>query len=445
MSIESSALLTDQYQLTMLQGYFDQEMQRTAVFEFFVRRLPPHRNFLVAAGLEQAVDFLERFHFSEDEIDWLSKNESFKPGFLKFLKDLRFTGEVDAMAEGTIFFANEPILRVTAPLPLAQLVETRLINLLQFQTMIASKAARCVLAAPGKTLVEFGLRRAHGAEAGLLASRAAYIAGFAGTSNVLAGKMFGVPLFGTMAHSFVQSHENEEDAFENFARSNPSNAVLLLDTYDTEAAARKVAKLALKLKTQGLKISAVRLDSGDLVALSKNVRRILNNEGLEEIRILASGNVDETELQKLVSAPIDGFGIGTRLVTSSDSPYLECVYKLQEYDGRAARKYSEGKTTWPGRKQVFRKSNAAGVMAGDILTLDNEAHEGQALLQPVMRKGKKISESEDAKTIRERFLAELNRLPEHLKQTEPAAGYRVSLSENLQRLAENLQIRHFKK
>ncbi len=247
----TSPLLTDLYELNMVQAYLDQDQTHTAVFEFFVRRLPARRGFLMAAGLEQAIDFLENLQFSKEEIDWLRQNYRFTDRFLDYLARLRFTGDVDAMPEGTIFFANEPIIRVTAPLPEAQLVESRLINILHFQSLIASKAARMVLAAPGKQLVDFGLRRAHGAEAGLLAARASYLAGFDGTATVLARKDFGIPVFGTMAHSFIQAHDDEAAAFSAFARSRPDNLVLLIDTYDTEAAARKVVKLAPRLKEAG--------------------------------------------------------------------------------------------------------------------------------------------------------------------------------------------------
>ena len=259
----TSPLLTDLYQFNMLKAYLDQAQTDTAVFEFFVRRLPARRGFLVAAGLEQALDFLESLQFSQEEIDWLRQNYQFTDGFLDYLGSLRFTGDVDAMPEGTVFFADEPIIRVTAPLPEAQLVETRLINILHLQSVVASKAARMVLAAPGKHLVDFGLRRAHGAEAGLMAARASYLAGFAGTATVLARKDFGIPIFGTMAHSFIQAHADETAAFSAFARSRPDNLVLLLDTYDTEAAARKVVKLAPRLKEAGITVHGVRLDSGD--------------------------------------------------------------------------------------------------------------------------------------------------------------------------------------
>ncbi|MGC2047110.1 MAG: nicotinate phosphoribosyltransferase, partial [Gallionella sp.] len=273
MTFSDSALLTDLYQLTMMQGYHDAGMEDIAVFEFFVRKLRPGRGFLMAAGLEQSLQFLEGLHFSSEELAWLATTGHFSNGFLASLETLRFTGDVHAMPEGTIFFPNEPILRVTAPIAQAQLVETRLINLLHFQSLIASKAARMVLMAPDKLLVDFGLRRAHGAEAGLLAARASYIAGFSGTATVQAGLQFGIPLFGTMAHSFVQAHTDESLAFEHFARAQPENVVLLIDTYDTEAAARKVVALAPRLERDGIRIKGVRIDSGDLADHARQVRK----------------------------------------------------------------------------------------------------------------------------------------------------------------------------
>src|SRR6516225_5213012 len=317
----------------MIQAYLDHGNTDTAVFELFVRSLPPRRGFLIAAGLQQALDFLENLRFSSADIDWLKSTGRFNTNLLDYLGDFRFSGEVHAIAEGTAFFANEPILRVTAPLPQAQLVETRLINLLHFQTLIASKAVRCVLAAPGKALVDFGFRRAHGAEAGLLAARACYLAGFSATSNVLAGRRFGIPVSGTMAHSFVEACNSEEEAFLGFARANRDNVVLLIDTYDTEAGAAKVVKLASKLASEGITIRAVRLDSGDLAEHARRVRQILDAGGLGDVQIVASGNLDEYELHRLVQqkcAPIDSFGVGTRVLTSADVPYLDCVYKLQE-------------------------------------------------------------------------------------------------------------------
>src|SRR5581483_8465819 len=280
MDVAASPLLTDLYQLNMIQAYLEHGETRPAVFEFFVRKLPSRRGFLVAAGLEQALDFLEELRFPPEELAWLERSGRFGEDVLAYLAGLRFTGDVHAMPEGTVFFANEPILRVTAPLPQAQLVETRLINVVHFQSLIAAKAARMVLAAPGKLLVDFGLRRAHGADAGLMAARASYIAGFAGTATMLAGKLFGIPIYGTMAHSFVQAWDDEAEAFAAFARSRPENLILLIDTYDTEAAAHKVVALAPRLQAAGIKVRGVRLDSGDLIALSKSVRRILDEGGL---------------------------------------------------------------------------------------------------------------------------------------------------------------------
>src|SRR5512145_2088135 len=279
----ASPLLTDLYQLNMIQAYLEHGECRTAVFEFFVRKLPRERGFLIAAGLEQVLDFLENLHFSPEELEWLARTGRFGKRLLDHLARLRFTGDVHAMPEGTVFFANEPILRVTAPLPQAQLIETRLINILHFQSLIAAKAARMVLAAPGKQLVDFGLRRAHGAEAGLMAARASYIAGFAGTATVLAGQLFDIPIFGTMAHSYIQAHHNETVAFERFAHARPEGVVFLIDTYDTEAAARKVVALAPRIKAAGIAVSGVRLDSGDLIALSKRVRQILDEGGLADV------------------------------------------------------------------------------------------------------------------------------------------------------------------
>jgi len=304
----ASSLLTDLYQLNMFQAYLDHGETKTAVFEFFVRTCPPRRRFLLAAGLEQALQHLETMRFTADEIEWLRQSGRFSAAMLERLAALRFTGDVHAMPEGTAFFENEPILRVTAPLPQAQLAETRLMNILHFQSLIAAKAARVVLAARGRLLVDFGLRRAHGAEAGLFAARASYIAGFAGTATVLAERLYGIPAFGTMAHSFIEAFDSESAAFEAFAMSRPQNLTLLIDTYDTEAAARKVVALAPKLRRHGIVIRNVRLDSGDLVALSRSVRRILDEGGLPEVKIFASGGLDEDSIGMMMAAgaPIDG-------------------------------------------------------------------------------------------------------------------------------------------
>lgn len=431
------ALLTDFYQLTMLAAYHEQGMMDTAVFEFFVRKLPPHRNFFVAAGLESTLDFLARFAFTAEEIDWLAGLGKFKPAFLDWLGKLRFTGTVEAMPEGTPFFADEPILRVIAPLPEAQIVETRLINLLQFETLIASKAARVRLAAGDRQLVDFGLRRAHGEEAGMLSARASYLAGFDGTSNTLASMRWNIPVFGTMAHSFVQAHATELAAFAAFARIHPQATTLLIDTYDTEAAAATLVPLAHALHAEGITIRAVRLDSGDLLAHARQVRAILDSGGLPGIKIFASGNLDEYEITRLLAAgaPIDGFGVGTRMNVSADQPYLDCAYKLQEYAGRPRRKRSEGKATWPGRKQVFRRFDAQGRMLGDVLTVVGDEQEGTPLLVPVMQDGKRLAPAPPLSELRAKTLAQLAALPETLRRTESAEPYPVVVAEPLRRLA----------
>lgn len=439
MKSANSALLTDLYQLTMLQGYHDAGMEEVAVFEFFVRKLRPGRGFLMAAGLEQALEFLENLHFSPEEMAWLASTGRFSKNLLASLATLRFTGDVHAMPEGTVFFPNEPILRVTAPIAQAQLVETRLINLLHFQTLIASKAARMKLAAPDKLLVDFGLRRAHGAEAGLLAARASYLAGFTGTATVQAGMQFGIPLFGTMAHSFVQAHDGESLAFEHFAHAQPDNVVLLIDTYDTEEGARKVAALAPQLEREGIRIKGVRIDSGNLADHARQVRRILDEGGLQHATIFASGDLDEYLLRDMLAAgaPVDGFGVGTRMDTSSDVPYLDCAYKLQEYAGKARRKRSEGKQTWPGRKQVYRRCNGDGRMVADVVTLEDDAQPGEPLLAQVMRGGRRLA-TPTLEDSRRRAAASLARLPESLRLLQEPCEYPVEIAAVLHRLAEQV-------
>ena len=434
----TSSLTTDLYELNMVQAYLDQAEDKEAVFEFFVRRLPARRGFLLAAGLEDALAYLETLRFSGAEIDWLKSTKRFRSNLIDYLASFRFSGDVHAIAEGTVCFPNEPLLRITAPLPMAQLVETRLINILHFQTLIASKAARMVLAAPGKILSDFGLRTAHGAEAGLFSARASYIAGFAGAANVLAGERYGIPVVGTMAHSFVQVHDDEMTAFENFARARPEGVILLIDTYDTEAGARKVVELAPKLKADGIAIRGVRIDSGDLATMAKKVRVILDAGGLKDVIILVSGGINEDVLQTMMAAktPIDGYGIGVNLDASIDAPSLDCAYKLQEYAGKPRRKLSEGKVTWPGRKQVWRAYNADGRMRGDILSLENDTQSGEPLIAPVMRAGKRIAPAPTLAQIRERATRDFARLPEPLRRLESGMEYPVTISEKLKALAE---------
>ncbi len=447
----NSALLTDLYELTMLQAYFDEGMDEPAVFELFVRKLPAQRNFLMVAGIEQVLDYLEHLQFTADELAWLGGTGRFRPAFLDALRAFRFEGDVHAMREGTVFFPNEPILRVEAPIGQAQFVESRLINLLNFSCLIAAKAARCVLAARGRALVDFGLRRAHGAEAGLLAARASYLAGFTGSATVLAGQRFDVPIFGTMAHSYIEAHELETEAFERFAESHPDNVTLLIDTYDTEAAAARVVALAPALRSRGVKLVSVRLDSGDLAEHARRVRAILDAGGLEDVRIFASGSLDEMRIAQLLGAgaPIDGFGLGTHLSTSADAPYLDSAYKLEEYAGQPRRKRSEGKATWPGAKQVYRLLRPDGRLARDQVTLADEergTEAGEPLLQAVMRGGRRLRAPEPLHALRRHAAAELERLPERLRQLEaaaPEALFPVDISPRLQALARQLdQLRH---
>ena len=440
----SSPLLTDLYQLTMLQAYWAERMQETAVFELFVRKLPERRNFLVAAGLEQALEFLEAFRFSVEELAWLERETRLEGDFLDWLAELRFSGDVDALPEGTVFFPNEPMLRVAAPMPQAQLVESRLLNIMHFQSLIATKAARSVLVAPGKLLVDFGMRRAHGAEAALFAARAAWLTGFSGTATALAGMRYGIPVFGTMAHSFVQAHASEADAFLAFARARPENVILLIDTYDTEAAARKVIDIAPRLAREGIEIKGVRLDSGDLAAHARAVRAILDAGGLRAATIFSSGNLDEYRVRDLLAcgAPIDGFGIGTSLDTSSDAPSIDAVYKLQEYAGLARRKRSEGKATWPGRKQVFRLRGADGKLERDVVTVLGDPQPGTPLLVPVMRSGKRLAPAEPLAAARARAAHELAALPAPLRALDAAAQpYPVEISPALRALAAEVDRR----
>ena len=423
-------------------AYLEHGLTETAVFELFVRKLPSRRGFLMAAGLEQALQFLETLALTPNELDALRGLSEFPDSFIAWLRSLHFTGDVDAMPEGTVFFPDEPILRIVAPLPEAQFVETRLVNLLHFQTVVASKAARMVLAAPEKTLIDYGLRRAHGAEAGVLAARASYIAGFSGTATVAAGIAFGIPVYGTMAHSFVQAHDDEVLAFEHFAGSHPQGLVLLIDTYDTERAAGRVVALAPRLAAERITISGVRIDSGDLGQHAAKVRRILDECGLQSVKIVASGGLDENALLELshAGAPIDSYGVGTSLTTSSDAPALDCAYKLQEYAGTARRKRSEGKATWPGRKQVWRWYDERGKFARDLVSLPDNRHRGEPLLRPVMRGGRRVQDHLDLTANRAHAKDQLARLPGPLARLDHY-HYPVEIAVSLRELAATLDQR----
>ena len=440
----TSPLLTDLYQLTMLETYLREGMEETAVFEFYVRSLPANRGFLVASGLESVLSFLENLSFSDEEIDYLAQTGRFSKKLLDYMARFRFTGDVYALSEGTVFFATEPLIRIVAPMPQAQLVETRIINLLHFESIIASKAARCILAAQGKaSLIDFGLRRAHAAEAGLLAARAACATGFSGTATVLAGALYGIPIFGTMAHSYIEAFGNEEDAFVAYARANPGNVTFLIDTYDTLSGARHAANAAKKLAGEGIRTHAVRLDSGEFCALSKEVRALLDGQGLRDVRIFVSGNIDEYSIRQLLlaGAPIDAFGVGTKLDTSSDAPYLECAYKLVEYAGIPRLKTSTGKATLPGRKQVFRRVRD-GLIAGDTITLVGDEQEGLPLVERVMEKGRRLSPSPDLASVSLYTGSQLKSLPDNLRQLGIDPPYDVRISPLLRRLQEETMRLH---
>jgi nicotinate phosphoribosyltransferase len=422
-AVSASPLLTDLYELTMLDAYYRLGMEKPAVFEFFVRRLPQARNFLVAAGLEQVLDYLENLRFGAEEIEWLASMQRFSPEFLARLRDFRFSGEVYAMPEGTVFFGSEPVLRVVAPLPEAQLVESRIVNLLQYQILVASKAARCRLAAPGAQLVDFGMRRAHGAEAACLCSRASYVAGFDATATLEASRKFGIPPAGTMAHSFVQAHEMEIEAFRNFAACHPQNVVLLIDTYETSRGARRAAQLAKELRTTGTIVKAVRIDSGDLAVEARRVRDILDSQGETEIQIMASAGLDEYAIAAMEAqqVPIDTYCVGTRLAVSEDAPSLDCAYKLQEYAGRLCRKRSQWKETWPGERQVYRQYDSQGFIARDVLCCAHEVHEGTALLTRVMTGGRRMAHSPSLMEVRRYCKDQLARVPDTLRTLEHVA------------------------
>lgn len=441
--VSQEPLLTDLYQLTMLQAYLKSGMRQTAAFEFYVRNLPPSRAFLMACGLENCLDYLENLRFDDDDLRYLESTRRFSDDVLEYLKTFRFTGDVWAMPEGTIFFANEPVLSVVAPICEAQFVETRLINILQYQILVASKAARCVMAAGDKVkLIDFGVRRAHGAEAGLFAARASFIAGFIGTSTVLAEALWGIPAFGTMAHSFIEAHAEEKDAFIDFCLANPRNTTLLLDTYDTIEGAKKALHAARELTARGIPITRVRLDSGDILKLSREVRKILDENGRSDIGIIATGNMDEFSIRDLMSrgAPIDSFGVGTKLDTSDDAPYLECAYKLVEYAGEPKLKNSPQKQTLPGRKQVFRRFQNK-TMVGDTICLKSAQMEGLSLLKKVMKDGRSVGPHLSLTDIACYAKNQIDSLPENLRSLQERVTYPVDIDPDLLTLQAQMNVR----
>lgn len=426
------ALLVDLYELTMVQAYWAEAMHGEAVFSLFVRELPTRRNYLLAAGLGDALNYLTQLRFSPHAIEYLDSLNRFDREFLDWLAGFRFEGEVWALPEGTPFFAQEPILEVTAPLPQAQLVETLLLNQIQLQTLLASKASRVVSAAAGRPVVDFGLRRAQGLDAGLKSARAFYLAGGASTSAVLAGKTYGLPLAGTMAHSYVQTHESELEAFRRFTERYPET-ILLVDTYDTLAGIERVTELARELGER-FRVRAVRLDSGDLLKLSRAARRLLDDAGLHRVEIFASGGLAEDEIAALVGehAPIDGFGVGTHVGVSADAPYLDIVYKLVAYGGEGRIKLSPGKELLPGAKQVFR-FEAEGHAQRDVIASRDATAPGRPLLRPVMEGGRPTApEATELDASRERARNEVARLPQRVRALDAAEPpYPVAIAADL--------------
>ncbi len=434
---ERFALLTDLYQLTMAACYFEQGMADEATFSLFIRKYPANRGYFVAAGLAEALRYLETFRFTEDDLAYLESTGMFKRNFLDYLKGVRFTGEVYALPEGSIFFKDEPILEVSGPIIEAQLVETFIINAVSLQTLIATKASRSIYAAAGRPLIDFSLRRTQGTDAGLKAARASYLAGFLGTSNVLAGKLYGLPTFGTMAHSYITSFAQEIEAFRVFSRVFPKITTLLIDTYDNIHGLKNAVKIARELAARGHRLQFVRLDSGDIAAISKEVRRLLREEGLEEVRILASGGFDEFKIAQVLSdgGEVDSFAVGTKMGVSADAPYFDCAYKLVKYGDRPVMKLSTGKVTLVDKKQIYRFYDDRGKFSRDTIALrDEEVPGGAPRLTPVMQGGRLTRTLPDLKACRDYFLSQFARLPEVYKTLKDPALYPVDLSPGLKDL-----------
>lgn len=437
---DNAAIFTDLYQLTMLQAYFREGMTDEAVFDLFIRRLGD-RNYLIACGLGTVLDYLETFRFSEQAISYLESLERFDRSFIEYLPSFRFTGDVFAVREGTPVFPDEPILEVVAPIGEAQIVETFLLNQITFQTNAATKASRVKHAAGERIVADFGMRRMHGADAALRAARAFHIAGLDSTSNVLAGQIYGIPITGTMAHSYIEAHDLETEAFRAFADIYPKT-ILLVDTYDTLHAIREIVEMAKDGK--GLALAGIRLDSGDLGQLAVEARRILDDGGLDHVTIFASGSLDEHEITTLLEAgaPIDGFGVGTRMGTIADQPYLDSVYKISSYGDKPRMKLSSEKSNLPGRKQLFRRYEE-GKASGDVIARHDEEIDGRPLLEHVMSNGRRMPAGratiDDARENARQSLDELPAQFLALEKADPA--YHVRISEKLTRLLSETRAR----
>lgn len=430
-----SPLLADLYELTMASSYFREKMFAPATFSLFVRKYPDNWGYFVHAGLDDVLQYVENFHFEPGEIEYLRSTGLFAEEFLSFLGTVRFTGDIWAMKEGEVFFANEPVLEITAPILEAQLLETYIINIVHLQSLICTKAARCTTVSRGKPLVDFSLRRTHGDQAGLKVARSSYIAGFKATSNVLAGRLYGIPVSGTMAHSYVTAFQEEIDSFRAFARCHPDNTILLVDTYDTLSGAKKACIVGREMKERGHKLKGIRLDSGDMAELSKKARALLDEAGLEETQVLASSGFDEYKMSEVLErgARIDGFGIGTNMGVSKDSPYMDMAYKLVEYDERPVLKLSAGKVTLPAEKQVYRSFDRKGFFDGDVIALRGEEQISEAvpLLQKVMERGKCLFR-EPLNGMRDRCADSLRKIPPRVAAIVSPERYAVRESKRLQ-------------
>ncbi|MCH9017170.1 MAG: nicotinate phosphoribosyltransferase [Chloroflexi bacterium] len=435
-------MFTDLYELTMSQAFLSQGMLATATFSLFTRTYPPNRAYFVSAGLEDVLDYLSNLNFSGRAIDYLRATGIFSGDFLDFLRGVRFTGSVRAIPEGRLYFTDEPAVEITAPLIEAQLVETFIINQVNLQSMLATKAARCVWAAQGRGIADFASRRTQGTDAALKMARASYIAGFSSTSNVLAASIYGMPPAGTMAHSFISTFATELDAFRAYAQSFPGRTILLIDTYDTISGAWNAVQVAKEMEGDGQRLMAVRLDSGDFDELSRRVRTILDDSGLDYVKILASGGLDEYELETLVKAgaPIDLFGVGTKAGVSADAPWSDMAYKLVCFDGRPVMKLSPEKVSLPGAKQVFRTKDAAGMFARDIIAMDDEELPGGLpMLEEVMKDGRRTGPQVTLEEVRKRFQDDFAALDGRFKVLNNPPRFPVAISGKLERLTSEVR------
>jgi nicotinate phosphoribosyltransferase len=444
-------LLVDLYELTMAESYFRHRFKAQATFDLFVRNLPVHRSYLLFAGSDEILRYLANFKFTQEDLVYLERL-GFGQEFLTYLGKMRFHGDVWAMPEGSVFFPNEPVLRITGPLIETQMVESFLLNTVNLSTMVATKASRIVAAAAGREVYDFSLRRTHGTDASLKAARSAFIAGCRGTSNVLAAKLYGIPAVGTMAHSYVMSFAKEKDAFRAFFEAFPDKCVLLVDTYNTEEGIRNAIQVARDFRAKGRELKGIRLDSGDIIELSRTARRMLDAAGFRKAKIMASGDLDEYKIDRFVrqKAPLDSFGVGTQMGASVDAPSLDVIYKIAEVTNEEGvfvptMKLSQKKVTLPGRKQVFRTKDKRGMYLRDVIGLEDEGL-GEPMLQMVMHAGEVIYAPRPLKDVQERALKNIARLKKSCRRLREGTAYPVTVSPGLKglvrRLSRELKARH---